>query len=365
MLFFINHNLFMQHKPNLVNAKNHINKTMFVDYLQLLSSQFSKVIGTNNILQLQIKARMVAVGLVIIASAWWLLVRPPTSVLILTPNTNLGLLQNQSLIPAAYTEKINNFALQQFDQQHQLTQFIQAEQYFNFKQPPALLLNPKVSTYNAAGEAAYLLVAQRANYAGGDEIVFIDQVNVSSKHKIEHKLQAKELIMNHKNSALSSEQEVVYVDVGVKINAQGMHMDTQTDDLLLMGKVMAVQGDGSKLLTKDLVVESIGQEKYYHSQYPSEFISAHNIINSSAGVNMNVSKSVIKLFGKVRILQNFSTIIDTFDLTINQAHDNEIYHTKNAVHYQSSIANIHAIGMDYDAKSQTIKLSKQVRGVYE
>jgi lipopolysaccharide export system protein LptC len=227
------------------------------------------------------------------------------------------------------------------------------------------LLHPKVHTYNPDGTPNYLLVAQRANYAGGDEIIFIGKVDVSSKSKIEHQLQAQKLIMNNKNKTLISDQDVIYFDVGVKINAQGLHMDTQTDDLLLSGKVLVVQADGQKLLTKDLIVESIGQEKHYYSQYPSKFISAQNIINSSAGVDMNMEKSLIKLFGEVRILQNFDTIIDTFDLTINQANDNEIYQTEDAVHYQSNIADIYAIGMDYNAKSQTIKLANQVRAVYE
>jgi hypothetical protein len=46
-----------------------------------------------------------------------------------------------------YIEKIDNFVLQEFNNKQQLVYLIEAKNYFNFKQAPALLIEPVITTY--------------------------------------------------------------------------------------------------------------------------------------------------------------------------------------------------------------------------
>ena len=85
----------------------------------------------------------------------------------------------------------------------------------------------------------------------------------------------------------------------------------------------------------------------------------------SDGVDMDMRKEILQLLGKVKILQNSGSKINTKDLIVDQSGENEIYRTKERIHYQSKVANIYATGMRYDAKNQKIKLTGGVVGRYE
>jgi lipopolysaccharide export system protein LptA len=80
---------------------------------------------------------------------------------------------------------------------------------------------------------------------------------------------------------------------------------------------------------------------------------------------MDMRKEIIQLLGKVKILQNSGSKINTKDLIVDQSEGNEVYRTKEKIRYQSKVADIHATGMRYDAKNQKIKLTGGVVGRYE
>jgi LPS export ABC transporter protein LptC len=136
----------------------------------------------------------------------------------------------------SYIEKIDNFALQEFDENQQLSHFVKARRYFNFKDTPALLLDPKVTTYNEQGETDYVLTSDRANYLDSGEIKFKGKVDIRSNTGITHKMNTQELFVSTKTDDLISNKKVTYLGERAKIIAQGLHMKAKEDKMKLIGK---------------------------------------------------------------------------------------------------------------------------------
>lgn len=220
---------------------------------------------------------------------------------VFTPDNNAD--TSEVIEATNYTEKINNFFLQTFDSEQQLAHLVEADNYFNFKQAPALLINPVIVIYNKKGEQAYTINAKRANYLDNGEIEFKDKVNIKSNTGTVYKMYTKALTVNTKTSDLFSNEAVTYLDEMVTVRAQG--------------------------------------------------------------VDMNTNKAVIKLLNAVEILQKSGAKINTKNLIIDQSNNKETYHTKEKVHYQSKSLDIYSSGMLFDAKSQKIKLTDGVTGHYE
>ena len=264
----------------------------------------------------------------------------------------------------SYIEKIDNFALQEFDENQQLSHFVKARRYFNFKDTPALLLDPKVTTYNEKGEADYVLTSDRANYLDSGEIKFKGKVDIRSNTGITHKMNTQELLVSTKTDDLISNKKVTYLGERAKIIAQGLHMKAKEDKMKLIGKTSINQDTGQKILTKDLYIDQSNGQKHYYSKNDTTYLATDNKIYAD-GIDMDMRKEILQLLGKVKILQNSGSKINTKDLIVDQSGENEIYRTKERIHYQSKVANIHATGMRYDAKNQKIKLTGGVVGRYE
>lgn len=264
----------------------------------------------------------------------------------------------------SYVEKIDNFVLQEFNANQQLSHFVEARNYFNFKDTPALLLDPKVTTYNEKGEKDYILTSERANYLDSGEIKFKGKVNVRSNTGITHKMNTQELLVSTKTDDLISNKKVTYLGERAKMIAQGMHMKAKEDKMKLIGKTSINQDSGQKILTQDLYIDQSNGQKHYYSDNDTTYLAPDNKIYAS-GIDMDMRKEIIQLLGKVKILQNSGSKINTADLIVDQSGESEIYRTKERIHYQSEVANIHATGMRYDAKNQKIKLTGGVVGRYE
>lgn len=263
-----------------------------------------------------------------------------------------------------YVEKIDNFALQEFDHNRQISHFIEAKHYFNFKDSPALLLNPKVITYDDTGRENYTLRAQRANYFNNGNIKFSGEVDVHSNAGIVHKINTAELLVSVETDDLIARQQVTYLDEGATITAQGMHLKSQENKMTLNGKVTILQNNGSKILTTTLYIDESNGKKHYYSKNNTTYLSVGNKIYAQA-MDMNLREQLLELSGKVKILQNSGGKINTRDLIIDRSKNGEIYRTKEKTQYQSNIADIRANGMYYDGKNQKIELTNGVLGRYE
>ncbi|HIM58619.1 MAG TPA: LPS export ABC transporter periplasmic protein LptC [Gammaproteobacteria bacterium] len=264
----------------------------------------------------------------------------------------------------SYIVKIDNFALQEFDQDQQLSHFIEAKKYFNFKNTPALLLDPKVTIYNEKGDEDYILTSNRANYLDSGEIKFKGKVNVRSSTGVTHKMNTQELLVSTKTDDLISNKKVTYLGERAKMVAQGMHMKAKEDKMKLLGKTRINQDGGQEILTTDLYIDQSNGQKHYYSKNSTTYLAPDNKIYAD-GVDMDMRKEIIQLLGKVKILQNSGSKINTQDLIVDQSGGNEVYRTKERIRYQSEVADIHATGMHYDAKNQKIKLTGGVVGRYE
>lgn len=202
-----------------------------------------------------------------------------------------------------YVEKIDNFSLQHFDSEHKLLHLIEAKHYFSRKNAPDLLLNPKVSVYDKNGVQSYYLSAKRANYLDNAQVEFTGKVNIHSKIGVTHIIDAKSLLVNMQTNDLNTQQPITYSNAHIKIAAQGIQVQSTSEE--------------------------------------------------------------IKFTGNVKILQSSGTQITTKDLHINQSGGQNIYQTKHDINYKSKVANISAKAMDYDVKRQKIKLTGSVFGRYQ
>jgi LPS export ABC transporter protein LptC len=303
--------------------------------------------------------------IVIIVVAWLLMQGLSYSFSALQDKEPLPLTENEVVSKeASYIEKIDNFVLQEFSASQQLSHFVEARNYFNFKNTPALLLDPKVTTYNEKGEKDYILTSERANYLDSGEIKFKGRVDVRSNTGVTHKMNTQELLVSTKTDDLISHKKVTYLGERAKMIAQGMHMKAKEDKMKLIGKTSINQDSGQKILTQDLYIDQSNGQKHYYSKNNTTYLAPDNKIYAS-GIDMDMRKEIVQLLGKVKILQNSGSKINTADLIVDQSGESEIYRTKERIHYQSEVADIHATGMRYDAKNQKIKLTGGVVGRYE
>ncbi|WXU00139.1 MAG: Lipopolysaccharide export system protein LptC [Catillopecten margaritatus gill symbiont] len=264
-----------------------------------------------------------------------------------------------------YVEKINKFILQGFNNKQQLVHFVQADKYYSFKEKPALLLEPKVITYNKEGKEIYTLTSKRANYLDDGEIKFKGKVDIDSKSGVTYQVNTKELSVNTETNNLMSDKEIIYLDEKAKVVAQGMTMKSSEDKMHLIGKTTINQGNGRKILTRDLLIDQSKTKKHYRSKHKTTYLALGNKVYSQ-GLDMNIQEGLTTLLGKVKILQKTGTKIDTKKLIIRQVKGHEIYSTKEKVHYKSKVSDIRAKkGMHYDVKDQKIKLTGGVVGRYE
>ncbi|MEO1916841.1 MAG: LPS export ABC transporter periplasmic protein LptC [Candidatus Thioglobus sp.] len=309
---------------------------------------------------------LITVFIIVVIGAMWLLMQGLShSFNALQDKEPAPLTENEVVSKeVSYIEKIDNFALQEFGENQQLSHFVKAKSYFNFKGAPALLLDPKVTTYNEKGETDYILTSDRANYLDSGEIKFKGKVNIHSSTGVTHKMNTQELLVSTKTDDLISNKKVTYLGERAKIIAQGLHMKAKEDKMKLIGETSINQDTGQKILTKDLYIDQSNGQKHYYSKNDTTYLATDNKIYAD-GIDMDMRKEILQLLGKVKILQNSGSKINTKDLIVDQSGENEIYRTKERIHYQSKVANIHATGMRYDAKNQKIKLTGGVVGRYE
>lgn len=298
---------------------------------------------------------LVVVFIIVPIGIVWLFITLVLSMFTSDDNINTDKITN-------YIEKIDNFALQEFNSKQQLVHFVEAKNYFNFKQAPALLIEPTVTTYNEKGEESYTMTSKRANYLGNGDIKFQGKVDIKSNTGIVYKMHAKELSVNTKTSDLISQREITYFDEHSKVLAEGMTMIETKDKMQLWGKISISQDGGQEIFTRDLTIDQSNAQKHYYSKRDTTYVADGNKIHAQ-GVDMN--KNLVKLLNTVKILQKSGSIINTKNLVINQSNNKEIYSTKEKVHYQSRTVDIHSTGMHFNAKAKKVKLTGGVIGHYE
>lgn len=303
--------------------------------------------------------------IVIIASIWFLFQLLSYSFEVISRDQSVQLTDNEVVSKeVSYLEKIDHFSLQEFDENNQLSHLVEAKNYFNFKHEPALLLEPQVTTYNDIGKPDYILSSERAHYLESGEIQFKGNVDLHAKNGATHKMYTEELLVGTKTDDLISNKPVTYLAEKGEIDAQGMYMQTKEDKMQLTGKTQINQNTGAKILTKDLFVDQSDGQKHYYSKDDTTYLGKGNKVYAK-GIDLDMNKELMQLLGKVKILQNTGSKINTQDLLVDQSDDGEVYTTKERIHYQSKVADIRAKGMHYDTIKQKIRLTGGVKAYYE
>ena len=265
---------------------------------------------------------------------------------------------------SSYVEKIDDFFLKEYSDEHLLLHYIEAETYCNFKDSPVLLLNLKVTQYDEKGQKSYILKSNQANILNSGEILFRGEVNILSKG-IYHEIKTESLFMNSKTKQINSNKDVIYYGENAKFFAQGMHINNADHTMQLEGDVRIEQESGSIINTKDLNINLADGEKRYQTKEQSTYLSKDNTINSEQGIDIYMKENQTKLLGRVEILQQSGAKILSHNLVVDQSHGGEVYKSNEPTNYKSKISDIKSQGMYYDAISQRIELTGGVVGLYE
>lgn len=309
---------------------------------------------------------LITIFIIVIIATMWLLMKGLSYSFELLNAKNPETLTESEILSqeVSYQEKIDDFALQEFGANQVLSHFVEADSYYNFKDTPALLINPKVTTYDQQGSKNYILSAKRAHYLDSGELNFTGKVDVSSSDGIQHKMNTQELLIDTRTDDLVSYKEVTYLGENAKIISQGMHMKTKANKMKLTGDTRIHQDGGQKILTKDLYIDQSSDQKHYYSDNKTTYLSIANKIYAD-GMDMDMKEKITHLLGKINLVQNSGSTIKTNNLILDQSNEREVYKTNDDIHYQSSVADIRAKRMHYDAVQQKIKFSGGVVGRYE
>jgi len=311
------------------------------------------------------KIQLLAVFIIIAAAVIWTYQDTELTVgSVLEPSSETDIIK-EKIKAVPYLEKIENFALEEYTEDHLLAYFIEAEYYYNFENSPITLLNIKVTTYDEHGNKGFVLSSNRANYLRSGEIYFNGEVSIQS-NGVDHKLDTEQIIVRPEMNLITSDRNVTYLgENDTKIHAQGMEIKTNNDTMELKGDIRINQNSGAEIKTKNLFVDQSNGQKHYHTEEHTTYLSEMNIINADKGMDLDMNLHIIQLLGKVEILQSSGSKIQSTNLIVDQSNGGEVYKTNNTIRYQSQGVDILAQSMHFDVKRQRIELSGGVIARYE
>ena len=265
----------------------------------------------------------------------------------------------------SYLEKIDNFFIKEYSKEQLLLHTIEADTYYSYKNSPVQLLNIKLTTYDEVGQKGLVLTSNRAEILKSGEIFFNGKVNIQSKNDISHEINTESLIVLSNSGQIKSNREVTYLGENAIIHAQGMEMSNNDDTMSLVGDVIIEQDLGGVITSRNLFISHADGEKHYESKERTIYRSKDNTINAEMGVDLNMNENLMKLLGKVEVLNSSGSTMNSYNLIVDQSNGGEVYKTNDSTHYQTKVSDIRAEKMHYDAKTKKVELMGGVLGVYE
>ena len=264
-----------------------------------------------------------------------------------------------------FSDRIENFSIQEFDKGYRLSRLIESESYINYKDKPGLMKNPKVTSFGETSNIVdYVLKADKGLYLDSGDFLFTGSVNVESKTGIKHIMESNSILYKKDTEEIISQDEVTYLGQNDVMIADGMHMNPNNDNIKTIGKTKINRDTGGEILSKDVVVDKTKNKNIFHSKEKTTYISEKDRVISD-GFNYIENDGVMTLLGDSRITQDKGATIDSTNLVIESSNNQERYKTDDYIFYKSQISKIKSKGMDYDAKSQKVELFNGVEGVYE
>jgi len=117
--------------------------------------------------------------------------------------------------------------------------------------------------------------------------------------------------------------------------------------------------------SRNLFISHFDGKKHYKSKERTIYRSKDNTINAELGMDLDMNENLMKLLGKVEVLNSSGSKMNSYNLIVDRSNGNEMYKTNDSTHYQTKVSNISAKRMHYDAKTQKVELMGGVLGVYE
>ena len=265
----------------------------------------------------------------------------------------------------AYLEKIDNFLIKEYSKEQLLLHTLEADTYYSYKNSPVKLLNIKLTTFDEVGQEKVVLTSNRAEILKSGDIFLKDEINIQSKNGVLHEINTESLIVLSNSGQIISNSEVAYLGENAIINSQGMEMSNNDDTMFLVGDVIIEQELGRVIESRNLFISHADGEKHYESKERTIYRSKDNTINAEMGMDLDMNKNLIKLLGKVEVLNSSGSKMNSYNLIVDQSNGGEVYKTNDSVHYQTQVSEIHAKRMHYDAKTKKVELMGGVLGVYK
>jgi len=311
------------------------------------------------------KIQSIIVFIIVSIAVLWLFQDNIAKISVFQKNTQNFDTIKEEVKDIAYLEKIDNFFIKEYSKEQLLLHTIEADTYYSYKNSPVKLLNIKLTTYDEFGKEGVVLTSNRAEIRKSGDIFFKDEINIQTKNGALHEVNTESLIVLSDSSQIISNSEVNYLGENAIIHAQGMEMRNSDDTMSLAGDVIIEQDLGGVIETRNLFINHADGAKHYQSAERTIYRSKDNTINSEMGMDLDMNMNLMKLLGKVEILNSSGSTMNSYNLIVDQSNGGEVYKSNDSTHYKTKFSDIRAKRMHYDAKTKKIELTGGVLGVYE
>jgi len=311
------------------------------------------------------KIQSIIVLIIVLIAILWLFQDNITKISVFKKNIQQFDTIKEEMKDVTYLEKIDNFFIKEYSKEQLLLHTIEADTYYSYKNSPVKLLNIKLTKYDEAGQEVVVLTSNRAEIRKSGDIFFKDKINIQSKNGALHEISTESLIVLSNKGQIISNSEVAYLGENAIINAQGMEMNNNDDTMSLVGDVIIEQDLGGVIETRNLFISHADGEKHYHSAEKTIYRSKDNTITSEMGMDLDMNENLMKLLGRVEVLNSSGSKMNSYNLIVDQSNGGEVYKSNDPTHYQTKVSDIRAKRMHYDAKTKKVELSGGVLGVYE
>ena len=311
------------------------------------------------------KIKSIIVFIIVMIAILWLFQDNIMGISLFPKNSQQSDNIKEEINEAAYLEKIDNIVIKEYSDEQLLLHIVEADTYYSYKNSPVQLLNIKLTTYDEVGQEGVVLTSNRAEILKSGEIFFNGEINIQSKNGVLHEINTESLIVLSDSGQIISNSEVAYLGENAIIHAQGMEMSNNDDTMSLVGDVIIEQELGGVIESRNLFISHADGEKHYESKERTIYRSKDNTINAEMGMDLDMNENLMKLLGKVEVLNNSGSTMNSYNLIVDQSNGGEVYKSNNSTHYQTKVSDIHAKRMHYDAKTKKVELTGGVLGVYE
>jgi LPS export ABC transporter protein LptC len=311
------------------------------------------------------KIQSIIVFIIVLIAILWLFQDNLVRISVFQKNTQQFDTIKEDMKDITYLEKIDNFIIKEYSKEQLLLHTIEADTYYSYKNSPVQLLNIKLTTYDKASQEGVVLTSNRAEILKSGEIFFNGEINIQSKNGALHEINTESLIVLSNSGQIKSNREVTYLGENAVIHAQGMEMSNNDDTMSLVGDVIIEQELGGVIESKNLFISHAEGEKHYESKERTIYRSKDNTINAEMGMDLDMNKNLMKLLGKVEVLNSSGSTMNSYNLIVDQSNGGEVYKTNDLTHYQTKVSDIRAKRMHYDSKTKKVELMGGVLGVYK